>query len=414
MPQSLEISQSVDVTTLSLRLNRTLQPQGIKAAIACQQSAYQCSRLQITLESLDPLERDRLPQQVLQILRELRLPIKTVELAAYRTGDPQPVWQQRLRLSDGQVLIAPARPLPLDQPIPSDQPILPDERQSSTQRPAPSAHRPDQARLDQYQPDQHWQDQSESAIVAAAQRGDTTAIQAYVQAIMAPYAIASVQTQLAAGVLTLTITSTQYLGGPGFASELVTALLPLHSDRVQVLAIYKRKFDGALPFLIQQVELSTALGTDQSDAAGDPWHDHWQRQACPIGVKLIAGLYLAVGGLNMALALIMAIVLYGFAASVQKLPNVSIMFPYLGSSLLLAIAVAAGAGLVAIALWERQRWGLWLSYLLSGVMLFRSGQMLIDTWGTSTLMIPIEMALVVLLIVMLVYLTRPNVTRYFR
>jgi hypothetical protein len=378
MLQSLEMSQSVDLATVSLRLNRTLQPQGIKVAIA-----YQLSRLQITLESLDALERDRLPQQVLQIVRDLRVPIKTVELSAYRTGDPQPVWQQRLRLSDGQVLIAP-------QPL-------------STQRAERTAD---------------WQGQSEAAmlydrsevIVAAAQRGDMTAIQAYVQAVMAPYGLESVQTQLAAGVLTLTITSTQYLGGPVFASELVTALLPLHSDRVQGLAIYKRKFDGAPPFLIQQVELSSVLRADQSDVTGDAG----LRQDCPIGIKLIAGLYLAVGGLNFALALVIAIVLYSFASAVHKLPNVSIMFPYLGSSLFGAIAVAAGAGWVAIALWERQRWGLWLSYLLTGVMLFRSGQMLIDTWGTSTLMIPIEMTLMVLWIVMLVYLMRPHVTRHFR
>jgi hypothetical protein len=383
MSQFPELGQSVvDLQAISLRLNRALQPQGIKAAVV-----YQVSRLQIALESLDAPERDRLSQQVLQIVRDLRVPIKTVELSAYRPGESIPIWQQRLRVSDGQVLTVPAvaLPSPLVEP-----PIA---------APLPS----------KTLPTNHWQDKSTVAIVAAAQRGDITAIQAYAQAVMAPYGMAPAQTQLQNGVLQLTIESAQYLGGPAFANELATALLPIQSDRVQVLEIYKRKFAGAPQLLIQKLDLSPALVAERLDGVPDRLS-----QDCPIGIKLIAGLYVAVGILHLGLALAMAIMLYSFATSAHKLPNVSIMFPYISSTLLLAIAVAAGSGVVAIGLWERRRWGLLLSYLLTGLMLFRGGQLLIDTWGTSSLIIPIEMMLMGLLIVMLVYLTRQPVTRQFR
>jgi hypothetical protein len=93
------------------------------------------------------------------------------------------------------------------------------------------------------------------------------------------------------------------------------------------------------------------------------------------------------------------------------------MFPYIGSTLLLAIAVAAGAGVTAIGLWQRRRWSLLLSYILTGLMLFRGGQMLIDTWGTKTLIVPIiplEIGVMIWLSIMFVYLTRRTVTRQFR
>jgi hypothetical protein len=72
---------------------------------------------------------------------------------------------------------------------------------------------------------------------------------------------------------------------------------------------------------------------------------------------------------------------------------------------------------VAIGLWQRRRWGLLLSYILTGLILFRGGQMLIETWGTETLIVPIipfEMGVMILVSLMLVYLTRHPVTRQFR
>jgi hypothetical protein len=385
MTQTPELSRHVDLRTISTRLNRTLQPQGIKAAVV-----YQVNRLQIALEGLDAPDRPRLSQQVVQIVRELRVPVKTIELAGYRTGEPKAVWQQQLRLSDGQVM---THAVPLAAP--------PASSGDKLANPTPSL------------PRNPWLQKSEADIIAAAQQGDITAIRAYVQMNLADYAIVPEATQLQHGVLKLTIESVQYLGGPAFANEIATMVLPLHSAKVQELEIYKRKFAGAIPLLIQQRSLAPQLTQEDAPPIGSASIP----TECPIGIKLIAGLYLFIGLLNLLLAIVMAAALYIFATSAHKLPNVSIMFPYIGSALLLSIASAAGAALVAIGLWQRQRWGLLLSYMLGGLMLFRGGQMVIDTWGTTTLIVPIipvEMLAIGLVVGMLVYLTRPSVTRQFR
>jgi hypothetical protein len=385
MTQTPELSRHVDLRAVSARLNRTLQPQGIKAAVV-----YQVNRLQIALEGLDPPDRQRLTQQVVQVVRELRVPVKTVEISGYRTGEPKAVWQQQLRVSDGQVM---THVVPLAAP--------PSRSGDHLAHPAPARSTPPN----------RWLQKSEADIIAAAQRGDIIAIRAYVQMHLADYAIRPEAMQLQHGVLKLTIESAQYLGGPAFANEIATMMLPLHSAKVQELEIYKRKFEGATPFLIQKLSLVPQLAEEDLPPIV-------QRSIgeCPIEIKLIAGLFVLVGALHLAIAAAMGVVLYFFATAANQLPNVSIMFPYIGSTLLLAIAVAAGAGLVAIGLWQRRRWGLLLSYILAGLMLFRGGQMLIDTWGTQTLIVPIiplEMGVMILVGLMLVYLTRQPVTRQF-
>jgi hypothetical protein len=346
-----ELTRHVDLQAIAAQLNRRLQPEGIKVAVV-----YQVNRLQIALEGLDTPERDRLSQIIWQTLRSLRVPVKTIELSGYRTGESAAVWQQQLRLSDGQrvtsgsmAAVLPAvRPTP-DQPPAGTAavalPVIDDRRSAVSDR---------------------WHGQSESAIILAAQRGDIAAIHAFVQSVLAPYGMTA-QTQLQQGVVQLTIVSAAYLGGPAFAGEIAAALLPLDSDLVREVAIYKCKFVGATPFLIQQLALAPVVD------------DH------PV-----------------------------FATAVQRQPNVSIMFPYLGSTLCFAIAVAAFAAVVAIGLWQRQRWGLLLSYLLAGLMIFRGGDLLFGIWGTSTWLIPLEMGLLVAIGVMLWYLTRPPVTRQFR
>jgi hypothetical protein len=387
MTQTPELSRHVDLRTISTRLNRTLQPQGIKAAVV-----YQVNRLQIALEGLDVPDRPRLSQQVVQIVRELRVPVKTIELAGYCTGEPKAVWQQQLRVSDGQVM---TQAVPLAMP-----PARSGERLANpvpARSPAPD----------------RWHQKSEAEVIAAAQCGDISAIRSFVRLNLADYAIVSEATQLQHGVVKLTIESTRYLGGPAFAHEIAAMMLPLHSAKVQALEIYKRKFDGATPFLIQKLSLAPQIIEEDVP----PITPHSIPAECSIGIKLIAGLFVVIGLLHLAIALAMAVTLYFFTTAAHQLPNVSIMFPYLGSILLLAIAVAAGSGLVAIGLWQRRRWGLLLSYILAGLMLFRGGQMLIDTWGTETLIIPIiplEMGVMALLIGMLVYLTRRPVTRQFR
>jgi hypothetical protein len=385
-----ELTRHVDLQAIAAQLNRRLQPEGIKVAVV-----YQVNRLQIALEGLDTPERDRLSQIIWQTLRSLRVPVKTIELSGYRTGESAAVWQQQLRLSDGQrvtsgsmAAVLPAvRPTP-DQPPAGTAavalPVIDDRRSAVSDR---------------------WHGQSESAIILAAQRGDIAAIHAFVQSVLAPYGMTA-QTQLQQGVVQLTIVSAAYLGGPAFAGEIAAALLPLDSDLVREVAIYKCKFVGATPFLIQQLALAPVV--DDCPVSID------RPLACPIGIKLIAGLYLVVGLLHLGIAIAMAGMLFVFATAVQRQPNVSIMFPYLGSTLCFAIAVAAFAGVVAIGLWQRQRWGLLLSYLLAGLMIFRGGDLLFGIWGTSTWLIPLEIGLLVAIGVMLWYLTRPLVTRQFR
>jgi hypothetical protein len=387
MTQTPELSRHVDLRAVSARLNRTLQPQGIKAAVV-----YQVNRLQIALEGLDAPDRSRLTQQVVQMVRELRVPVKTIEVSGYRVGEPKAIWQQHLRVSDGQVM---TNVVPLSAPPQASRDRL--AHPTPARSPAPD----------------RWHQKPEAEVIAAAQRGDISAIRSFVRLNLADYAIVPEATQLQQGVVKLTIESTQYLGGPAFAHEIAAMMLPLHSAKVQALEIYKRKFDGATPFLIQK--LSLAPPVVQADVP--PVTPYAIPINCPIGIKLIAGLFVAIGLLHLAIALAMAVTLYFFTTAAHQLPNVSIMFPYLGSTLLLAIAVAAGSGLVAIGLWQRQRWGLLLSYILAGFMLFRGGQMLIDTWGTQTLIVPIiplEVGVMALLIGMLIYLTRRNVTRQFR
>jgi hypothetical protein len=376
-----ELTRHVDLQAISAQLNRRLQPEGIKVAVV-----YQVNRLQIALEGLDTPERDRLSPIIWQTLRSLRVPVKTIELSGYRTGSSAAVWQQQLRLSDGQ-------------PVANMGAVLPEVRRSTAdQQPAvPSA-----AALPV---SDRWQGQSESAMVSAAQQGDITAIHAFVQSVLAPYGMTA-QTQLQQGVVQLTIVSAAYLGGPAFAGEIAAALLPLDSDWVREVAIYKCKFVGATPFLIQQLALAPVV--DDRPVSLD-----WP-SACPIGIKLIAGLYGLVGLLHLGIAIAMAGMLFVFATAVQRQPNVSIMFPYLSSTLCFAIAVAAFAGVVAIGLWQRQRWGLRLSYLLAGLMIFRGGDLLFGIWGTSTWLIPLEIGLLVAIGLMLWYLTRPPVTRQFR
>jgi hypothetical protein len=393
MTQTPELSRHVDLRAVSARLNRTLQPQGVKAAVV-----YQVNRLQIALEGLDAPDRQRLTQQVVQTVRELRVPVKTIEVSGYRAGEPQAIWQQHLRVSDGQVM---TNVVPLAAPPKASGDGL---RPTGGHRLAapPKSPAPDR-----------WQQKSEAEIITAAQCGDISAIRSFVRLNLADYAIVPEATQLQHGVVKLTIESTQYLGGPAFAHEIAAMMMPLHCAKVQALEIFKRKCEGATPFLIQKLSLAPAV----VEADVPPIASQAISADCPIGIKLIAGLFVAIGLLHLAIALAMSVVLYFFTTAAQKLPNVSIMFPYLGSTLLLAIAVAAGSGLVAIGLWQRQRWGQLLSYMLAGLMLFRGGQMLIDTWGTETLIIPImplEIGVMALLIGMLIYLTRRNVTRQFR
>jgi hypothetical protein len=395
MTQTPELSRHVDLRAVSARLNRTLQPQGIKAAVV-----YQVNRLQIALEGLDAPDRQRLTQQVVQMVRELRVPIKTIEVSGYRTGEPKAIWQQHLRVSDGQVMT-------------NVVPIAAPPKESGVGLRPTGGHRlanPTPARSPA--PDR-WQQKPEAEIIAAAQRGDISAIRSFVRLNLADYTIVSDATQLQHGVVKLTIESTQYLGGPAFAHEIAALMLPLYSAKVQELEIYKRKFEGATPFLIQKLSLAPQVVEEDVP----PITPHSIPAECPIGIKLIAGLFVVIGLLHLAIALAMGITLYFFTTAANKLPNVSIMFPYLGSTLLLSIAVAAGSGLVAIGLWQRQRWGQLLSYILTGLMLFRGGQMLIDTWGTETLIVPIiplEIGVMALLIGMLIYLTRRSVTCQFR
>ncbi len=285
MTQTPELSHHVDLRAVSARLNRTLQPQGIKAAVV-----YQVNRLQIALEGLDAPDRQRLPPAVLQLVRELHVPIKTIEVSGDRTGEPQAIWQQHLRVNDGQVM---TNVLPMTA-----------GRSETIAAPLPQSIAPDR-------------------------------------------------------------------GQPQSAAKIIVPPITPHSIPI----------------------------------------------ACPIAIKLIAGLFLLVGALHLAIAAAMGVALYFFASAANQLPHVSIMFPDIGSTFLLAIAVAAGSGLVAIGLGQRQRWGLLLSYVLGGLMLFRGGQFLIDTWGTTTLIVPImpvELLVMGLVVAMLVYLTRHSVTRQFR
>jgi hypothetical protein len=58
-----------------------------------------------------------------------------------------------------------------------------------------------------------------------------------------------------AGLLTVTIETTQFLDGPAFAADLGYALNAISSPRVKEVALYKRKTATAQPFLIKQMTL---------------------------------------------------------------------------------------------------------------------------------------------------------------
>lgn len=297
--------RTIDAQAISSRLNRALQPQGIKAAVL-----DRANRLQITLASLDVPEREPTAQQVLQILRAMQLGERSVTITSYRSGDAAPSWEYE---------VAPYR----------------------TSRSQPPAGNPRDA-------------------AAAINR-----------ALQSP--------------------------PPPQASPPAVPLPP--RPRLQVTPI------APDPSPVTSAPITSEPIT--SEPASRP------AVARPLGIKLIVGLFLVVGGINLAIAVGVTAIMGSFALGAKNMPNVSIMFPYLASILLTAIAIAAGTGVIAIGLWQQRRWGLLLSYILAGLMIVRGGELLINIWHTNTLLIPVEIGILVIIAVILFYLTRSRVTRQF-
>jgi hypothetical protein len=328
MAQPPESPHTIDPQHISSRLNRALQPQGIKAAVIDRANC-----LQITLASLDVPDREPTAQQVLQILRAMQLSERSVTITSYRSGDAAPSWAYE---------VAPYRKTSITTP-PSGNPRA-----------------------------------AAAAINRALQSPSLPTPSVSIPSVPTP----SVPTPSTPQRPTLPNTPS-----PQTAPSAATIPQPIQRPRFQATPI--------APTVIEPEPAPIA-------------------PTRPLGIKLIVGLFLIVGGINLAIALGVIAILVSFALGANNRPNVSIMFPYLASILLTAIAIAAGTGIIAIGLWRQRRWGLLLSYILAGLMIVRGGELLTNIWHTNTLLIPIEIGILIMIAVILFYLTRSRVTRQFR
>ena len=383
------LKHQVDVRQISARLNRALHPQGVNVAVV-----YQANRLQVSLESLDVLDRSRMTRRVIQLVQELQVPIKTLEIRGYRSGESAALWQHIVRVKSGRWHTHSSN---LEHPV----------RSQVSQR-GQSIHLSEPQSQQSARPSTGAVSALKNDLLERGRQGELQAIRSIVRRALSDYAGLRHVEELTNGVLRVTVITQAYLGGPAFASEVAEKLEPIASERVRELEIYKRKFADSQPFLIQRIPLLPEPEHDSVDL-----NSVAQVRTAPIGVKLIALLYGLVGGVNAIVAIVIAGMLVMSAVAVENTPNVLVMFPYMASILLSTLAIASGAFVVAIGLWHRRRWSLLLSYLLAGLMLFRGGQMLLDIWGTSTFIINLEIGIMVLMGLMLFYLSRTRVTRQF-
>jgi hypothetical protein len=207
MSQVLERAQHGQAEAIAILLNRYFKPQGIAATVS-----HEENRLQVVLEGMDAPEPQRTLRWLLPTLEKLHpQDVRMIQVYARRAGERTGAWVETFTVEANRLIA-----------------------------------------IDSATPGQNLYVKGD--LVALAQSGDLSAIQAFVdQAIGNPNL--RVHVALTAPVLKITIQTIQFLDGQNFAVELAEKLQVLASQKIQVLEIYKQKIARAQPFLLQRIKI---------------------------------------------------------------------------------------------------------------------------------------------------------------
>jgi hypothetical protein len=235
--QVLELAQQGDAKAISALINRSLNPQGITAKVICQ-----ADQMKILVESLDIPDKAHLTEYLTQGLSKIGVSLRYLEIYGKRDGQKEYAWTKAFQVEGDRFTPVAIGQAPT--PAVSDA-IVPD---AAADNPflAPTTGK------------RSVQGLSQDDILAQAQGGNLAAIETIVRAALADKEDLVPLIELNGSVLKVTIETKQFLDGPAFCGDFGTKMNVLAGGVIKELAIYKRKSEKNLPFLMKQVTLFTA------------------------------------------------------------------------------------------------------------------------------------------------------------
>jgi hypothetical protein len=220
MSQAIELAKQGDTKAIAALMGKHLMPQGIAVQVASQ-----AETLQVLLDGIDVPNQAQMTNFVSNGIQKLEIEqINQLQIFGRQSGQNQSAWTSAFaRGESGWDAIELSEPVEF----------------------------------------------GEGNLKLLAQQGDVKAIEQFVnsavqdlasqmtrEADMEPAAIAAFVELDAAGLLTTTVETTQFLDGPAFAADLGYRLNEIASKQVKEVALYKRKNATAQPFLIKQMTLA--------------------------------------------------------------------------------------------------------------------------------------------------------------
>jgi stringent starvation protein B len=218
MSQVLDLAKQGDADAIGALMNRSLTPQGVKARVILQGTT-----LQILLESLEVPAPDRFCNYIVQGLRKIGTPsVQRLELFGKQSDCEGYAWTQNYQVEGDNFTLISA----------IDPDVLPVASVAQ-----------DRSGLDK------------AAMIKLAQTGQIDAIEAFVKSSLADREDVIPFVELDGSVLKVIIETKEFLDGQAFCAKFGGKMNALTGGVVKELAVYKRRNDKSLPFLMNQMTL---------------------------------------------------------------------------------------------------------------------------------------------------------------
>jgi stringent starvation protein B len=220
MSQVLDLAKQGDADAIAALMNRSLTPQGVKARVILQGTT-----LQILLESLEIPAQERLCSYIVQGLRKIGTPtIQRLELFGKQSDCEGYAWTENYQVEGDSFTLISA----IASEVLGGTPITPSQ---------------DVSGLDS------------AAMITLAKTGQIDAIEAFVKLSLADREDIIPLIELDGSVLKVIIETKQFLDGQAFCAKFGGKMNALTGGIIKELAVYKRRNEKSLPFLMNQMTL---------------------------------------------------------------------------------------------------------------------------------------------------------------
>jgi stringent starvation protein B len=243
MSQVLDLAKQGDADAIAALMNRSLTPQGVKARVILQETT-----LQILLESLEIPSQERLCGYIVQGLRKIGTPtIQRLELFGKQSDCEGYAWTENYQVEGDNFT-----------------PINAIETGGLAVNPVT--------------PTQDVSGLDNAAMIKLAKTGQIEAIEAFVKSSLADREDVVAFIELDGSVLKVIIETKEFLDGQAFCAKFGGKMNALTGGVVKELAVYKRRNEKSLPFLMNQMTLFantsrvddvTAVGSSENSAPID-------------------------------------------------------------------------------------------------------------------------------------------------